>query len=132
MRRSIRAIAPLAPVLILMTACLRWPEAPPVPPERLRTFHQAKLDAIGQAITEARAKKTLPGGVFWLERNGVHFTEAYGKASVAPVHAVAQPDTIYDAASLTKVIATTTAVMLATTRNRSCAAVFKGSSVYAT
>ncbi|SVC08210.1 uncharacterized protein METZ01_LOCUS261064, partial [marine metagenome] len=39
-------------------------------------------------------------------------TRAYGKASVEPVPALAQRDTIYDVASLTKVVATTPAVML--------------------
>jgi len=102
----------ILPILALTTACLRWPEAPPVPAEREATFDTAKLNEIGVAVTEARVKKILPGGVVWIERNGVHFTEAYGKASVAPVHTIAQPDTIYDAASLTKVIAMTTAVML--------------------
>ncbi|MFP6903963.1 MAG: serine hydrolase domain-containing protein, partial [Verrucomicrobiota bacterium] len=48
----------------------------------------------------------------WVERNGVHFTEAYGNASVEPVHSLAQRDTIYDIASLTKVVATTPAVLL--------------------
>jgi len=100
------------------TACIRWPDAPPPPDALTLTFDHQKLLAIGQAITTARAEKRLPGGVLWLERNGVHFTEAYGKASVEPIHAAAQPNTIYDAASLTKVIATTTAVMLLHERGR--------------
>ena len=104
--------------LATATACLRWPDAPPPPESLTRTFDHQKLLALGQAINEARAEKRLPGGVLWLERNGVHFTEAYGKASVEPTHAAAQPNTIYDAASLTKVIATMPAILLLHERGR--------------
>ena len=50
--------------------------------------------------------------MLWVEHNGVHYTRAYGKARVEPIHVSAQRDTIYDAASLTKVVATTPAVLL--------------------
>lgn len=75
-------------------------------------FDLQKLQSIGSAITKAQEEKRLPGGVLWVERKGVLFAKAYGKASVEPTHTTAQPDTIYDAASLTKVVATTTAVLL--------------------
>ncbi|MFL2904213.1 MAG: serine hydrolase domain-containing protein [Limisphaerales bacterium] len=97
---------------MICTSCLRWPDAPQPPQELVRTFDQGKLDAIGVAIHEARVEKRLPGGVLWLERQDVSFHRAYGMASTKPVSAVAQADTIYDAASLTKVVATTPAVLL--------------------
>ena len=96
----------------LLAGCLRWPDAPPPPANLTHSFHQPKLHAIGSAVTEARSENRLPGGVLWLERKGVHFTEAYGMASLPPSAATAQRDTIYDVASLTKVVATTPAVML--------------------
>ncbi len=98
--------------LVFSVSCLQWPDAPPPPKQLTDTFRLQKIRAIGAAITEARAEKHLPGGVLWLERNGVHFTEAYGHAQLQPVPALAQPDTIYDAASLTKVVATTPAILL--------------------
>ncbi|MBG29892.1 MAG: serine hydrolase [Opitutae bacterium] len=88
---------------------------PAEPTESLKpgdVFDLRKLQSIGSAITKAQEEKRLPGGVLWVERNGVHFTKAYGKASMEPTHSPAKPDTIYDAASLTKVVATTTAVLL--------------------
>jgi len=97
---------------VICTSCLRWPDAPQPPQELVRTFDQGKLDAIGVAIHEARGEKRLPGGVLWLERQDVSFHRAYGMASTRPVSTVAQGDTIYDAASLTKVVATTPAVLL--------------------
>ncbi|MFL2942354.1 MAG: serine hydrolase domain-containing protein [Limisphaerales bacterium] len=97
---------------MICNSCLRWPDAPQPPQELVRTFDQGKLDAIGVAIHEARGEKLLPGGVLWLERQDVSFHRAYGMASTRPVSTVAQGDTIYDAASLTKVVATTPAVLL--------------------
>jgi CubicO group peptidase (beta-lactamase class C family) len=112
MPRFLHIFCITASIAVICTSCLRWPEAPQPPQELVRTFDQGKLDAIGVAIHEARGEKRLPGGVLWLERQDVSFHRAYGMASTQPVSAVAQGDTIYDAASLTKVVATTPAVLL--------------------
>ena len=63
--------------------------------------------AIRLAITEGR----LPGGVVWVERGGEHYEKAIGERAVEPEREAMTGDTIFDAASLTKVIATTTCVM---------------------
>ena len=99
-------------IAVICTSCLGWQEASPQPQELVRTFDQRKLNAIDVAIHQARGEKRLPGGVLWLERQGVAFHSAYGMASTQPVSTLAQGDTIYDAASLTKVVATTPAVLL--------------------
>jgi CubicO group peptidase (beta-lactamase class C family) len=98
--------------LCAVSGCIESSTAPPQSAKLEDVFDLPKLRSIGSAINKARDDKRLPGGVLWVERNGVHFTEAYGKASVDPVHSPAQIDTIYDAASLTKVIATAPAVLL--------------------
>lgn len=64
-------------------------------------------DAIGQAITDART----PGAVFHLEREGEIYSKAYGSRALVPRLEKMSEDTIFDAASLTKVVATTPAVM---------------------
>ena len=102
----------LALGLWVAPGCVQSPITPPKTAELKDVFDLQKLQSIGSAINKAQEEKRIPGGVLWVERNGVHFTEAYGKASVDPVHYLTQPDTIYDAASLTKVVATTAAVML--------------------
>ena len=112
MPRFLHIFCITASIAVICTSCLRWPDAPQPPQELVRTFDQGKLDAIGVAIHEARREKRLPGGVLWLERQDVSFHRAYGMASTRPVSTVAQGDTIYDAASLTKVVATTPAVLL--------------------
>src|ERR1700722_565176 len=53
----------------------------------------------------------IPGGVVWVQHGGEHYTKAYGKRSLVPVDEVNSQDTIYDLASLTKVIAGTPAMM---------------------
>ena len=63
--------------------------------------------AVRLAITEGR----LPGGVVWVERGGEQYARALGERAVEPVRERMSLDTIFDAASLTKVIATTTCVM---------------------
>ena len=112
MPRFLHIFCIAASIAVICTSCLRWPDAPQPPQELVRTFDQGKLDAIGVAIHEARVEKRLPGGVLWLERQDISFHRAYGMASTRPVSTVAQGDTIYDAASLTKVVATTPAVLL--------------------
>jgi CubicO group peptidase (beta-lactamase class C family) len=102
----------LALVLCLVTGCIKLPTAPPQHSKPDEVFDFQKLKSIGRVINKARNEKRLPGGVLWVERNGVHFTEAYGNASVEPIHFPAQTGTIYDAASLTKVVATTPSVLL--------------------
>lgn len=74
-------------------------------------FKVEKLAAIDTAITEALAAKKAPGGVLWLEHDGSVHRKTYGQRSLVPAPEAISEDTIYDAASLTKVVATTTAIM---------------------
>jgi uncharacterized protein YbbC (DUF1343 family)/CubicO group peptidase (beta-lactamase class C family) len=68
----------------------------------------AKIDdAISQAITDAKT----PGAVFRMEREDATYQKAYGDRAILPQREPMTEDTIFDAASLTKVVATTSAVM---------------------
>jgi len=75
------------------------------------TFPSAALakidDAISQAVTDAK----MPGAVFRMERADAVYEKAYGDRAIFPRREPMTADTIFDAASLTKVIATTSAVM---------------------
>jgi uncharacterized protein YbbC (DUF1343 family)/CubicO group peptidase (beta-lactamase class C family) len=75
----------------------------PFPPERLSAID----NVIEQAITDAKT----PGAVFRLERDGVVYQKAYGERAIVPKRETMTADTQFDAASLTKVVATTAAVM---------------------
>src|SRR2546421_7106668 len=70
----------------------------------------ARMDAIIQASIE---KKELPGAVVLVARHGkVIWRKAYGARAVEPQHEAMTTDTIFDLASLTKVVATTTSIMI--------------------
>ncbi len=74
------------------------------------TFPAAKAldDVIGQAIRDNR----IPGAVLLIGHDGrVVYRKAYGKRAVVPHSEEMTPDTIFDCASLTKVIATTSSLM---------------------
>ncbi len=70
------------------------------------------------AINEAIAEGKCPGGVLWLEHNGVSYHKAYGHRAVVPTEEPMTEDTIFDAASLTKVVACTPAIMLLVERGQ--------------
>lgn len=74
-------------------------------------FKADKLTAIDTAIAAAMDAKKIPGGVLWLEHEDQSYRKVYGQRALTPAVEAATEDTLYDAASLTKVIATTTAVM---------------------
>ena len=75
-------------------------------------FYPSKLSEMDNAIESAIKDGKCPGGVLWLERNGVTYSKAYGQRAVEPAAEPMSPDTIFDAASLTKVVACTPVAML--------------------
>ncbi len=89
--------------LLLLLPLLAAATAAGLRPESLAEID----DAIQQAVTDART----PGAVFRMERNGTVYQKAYGDRMILPKREVMTADTIFDAASLTKVVATTAAVM---------------------
>jgi CubicO group peptidase (beta-lactamase class C family) len=75
-------------------------------------FDHRKLEEIDEAIGEAIDEELTPGAVFWLEQRGQTYANVYGHMSLEPERIPARIDAIYDSASLTKVVATTPAIML--------------------
>src|SRR5690242_2707039 len=68
-----------------------------------------QIDAI---INEAVQSGLIPGAVVIVGHNGgVVYRQAYGSRSLVPRREPMTTDTIFDAASLTKVVATTPSVM---------------------
>jgi CubicO group peptidase (beta-lactamase class C family) len=89
-------------VLALLPACVT--PVRPLDPARLR-----KIDA---AIDQAIAGHRLPGAVVWVEHGSGHYWKAYGHRALIPAVEPMTRDTIFDVASVTKVLATTPAVMI--------------------
>ena len=81
-------------------------------------FRADKLRAIDQAFAEAIAAGQLPGGVVWVEHRGAQYHKAYGNRAVEPKAEPTTEDTVFDAASLTKVLSTTPAILLLAERGQ--------------
>ncbi|MEY4385392.1 MAG: hypothetical protein RLY20_675 [Verrucomicrobiota bacterium] len=82
------------------------------PDKVTKVFRADKLAAMDAAIEQAIASNKCPGGVLWVERNGVTYHKAFGSRALVPTREAMTEDTIFDAASLTKVTACTPALML--------------------
>lgn len=75
------------------------------------TFAPAALAAMEAAVDAAILGGRAPGGVLWLGQGHRDHVRAQGLRAVEPAVEVTTPDTVYDAASLTKVVVTATAVL---------------------
>ena len=111
--RAFLAIVTLVLLAVTTAAAVSHPEAQSIaavvasaaaPPVRL-----GAVDAI---IEQAIADGNIPGAVLIVGHNGkVVYRKAYGRRALEPKREPMTLDTVFDLASLTKVIATTTAVM---------------------
>jgi CubicO group peptidase (beta-lactamase class C family) len=95
-----------------------WIGSPALGGDLSATFTREKLGQMDAAILECIKTNGLPGGVLWVERNGAGYHKAYGHRALLPAQESMTEDTLFDAASLTKVIATTPAVMLLVERQK--------------
>ena len=81
-------------------------------------FDREKLSEIDTLIETGIAEHRMPGAVLWIEQEGAAYHKAYGNRALEPVVEPMTEDTIFDAASLTKVIATAPAIMLLVERGQ--------------
>jgi CubicO group peptidase (beta-lactamase class C family) len=91
---------------VLVSGCAQLPGA------QTRQLDRTQFAAIDAAIQAAIAERRLPGAVFHLEREGAVHQRAYGRLSYEPDAAPVTMQTVFDAASLSKVLATAPAVLL--------------------
>lgn len=87
------------------------PESVGISTERL-----AKID---EAVAESLARKDAPGAVVLVARKGrVVYRKAFGDRAIEPKREAMTIDTIFDLASLTKIVATTTSIMILVERGK--------------
>ncbi|HEX7486709.1 MAG TPA: exo-beta-N-acetylmuramidase NamZ domain-containing protein [Vicinamibacterales bacterium] len=102
--------------LIFVAAAIAWPgmaRAQARPPRPPAAFDAARLGRIADLVNEAIAAKRTPGAVVMVGRGDeVAYERAFGNRSIEPDIEAMTLDTIFDLASLTKVVATTTSVMI--------------------
>ncbi|MDF1826535.1 MAG: DUF1343 domain-containing protein [Verrucomicrobiales bacterium] len=70
-----------------------------------------KLRELDLVIEQSIEKGDIPGAVLWIESKGEVYQRAYGRRVVSPGSEEMTVDTIFDVASLTKVMATTPAIL---------------------
>lgn len=81
-------------------------------------LNKVKLHAIDTAIEKAIDEEKLPGAVVWVEHGGMIYNKAYGNRALVPQQEDMTKDTIFDAASVTKVIAGMPAIMILVERGK--------------
>src|SRR5882724_7273309 len=78
-----------------------------------QSLSEDRISAIDQCVEQAIAERRIPGAVVLVGHQGkVIFEKAYGNRSLEPRVESMSLDTVFDLASLTKVIATAPSVML--------------------
>ena len=113
---------PLCLVLLIVQGCASRrahdgkpiAKSPPYP-----SLDLDRLAPIRDVVQEAIRREQLPGAVVLVgDRHQSVFREAFGQRALVPSPEPMTADTIFDIASLTKVVATTPAVMLLVERGR--------------
>lgn len=103
--RQCQSLFAIACTAVLAAACASAPPAP-------SALDHARFADADVAIRRAIDEHKLPGAVFHLERDGDSYEQAYGSLSYEPGAAAVNRATVFDAASLTKVLATAPAVLM--------------------
>jgi len=103
-----RSMLAAACVAMLATGCVHGRfDTPAIGPQRLN----ARMPQIDAAVNEAIAAHQLPGAVVHVEHDGVLYEHAYGKLSYEADAPAVDNATVFDAASLSKVLATAPSVL---------------------
>jgi uncharacterized protein YbbC (DUF1343 family) len=76
------------------------------------------LREVDATIVRAIEEKKIPGGVYHFEQKGRVYEKAYGNRALVPDVEPMTVDTMFDAASLTKVVATTPSIWLLIERGK--------------
>ncbi len=122
MRKKLRPAVFTAILLsaVILSGTSRPCDAQSKDPEGAKSSNTAKTTSIttpdfspiSTLINEAVAAKKLPGAVVLINHNGKKvFEQAYGNRAIEPLTEAMTEDTIFDMASLTKCLATATAMM---------------------
>ena len=112
-RGRFSAIALVVLTAVTVTAEQSRQTAASEKPTAIAGFDLARLNRIDAVVTEAIANHETPGAVVLVGRGDtVVFRKAYGQRALAPIAEAMTLDTMFDVASLTKVVATTTAAMI--------------------
>jgi len=115
-RRSV--ITLLAFLQILLVVQSIFAQLPQVKPEAV-SVSSAHLALMNPLIEQGISEHKLPGAVVLVGRKGkVVWSKAYGARALEPARESMSVDTIFDLASLTKIVATATSIMILVERGK--------------
>jgi len=106
-----RSLLAAACVSVLLSGCIHGRVAPDALAPPSGHLDAARLPQIDAAVNEAIAAHKLPGAVVHVEHDGAVYERAYGKLSYEPDAQPVNTATVFDAASLSKVLATAPSVL---------------------
>jgi CubicO group peptidase (beta-lactamase class C family) len=109
MRLPRKRMIPIAWFALLASGCSSL--APNLPAIE-QQFDMAGLARIDSAIGAVLARRGMPGAVFHIEHKGAAYTRGHGKLAYDAAAGAVDVGTVYDVASLTKVIATAPSVLI--------------------
>ena len=113
--RSIKHAA-IAAHLVCLLAVSSFAQVPAAKTSALSLAQLARIDTV---VNEEIAQRHLPGAVVLVSHNGrVAWRKAYGSRATQPAYEPMTTDTIFDVASLTKVVATATSTMMLVERGQ--------------
>jgi len=117
-RKSLKRTASAVVLTLALVADAVAASLPSVPPSKVSVAAE-RLAFIDAAVNESIERKELPGAVVLVaRRGGVVWRKAYGSRSLVPRREEMTADTIFDLASLTKVVATATSIMILVERGK--------------
>ena len=104
--------------ILCLLLVFSWFQLPGAEPESVGMSRE-RLARIDQAVATEIGRKQLPGAVVVVGRQGrIVWRQAYGNRALEPAPEAITIDTIYDLASLTKVVATATSIMILVERGQ--------------
>jgi len=91
----------------------------PVVPPAVVGMSAERLDQIESVVNEAIERGQLPGAVVLVGRQGrIVYRKAFGNRAIEPRKTPMTIDTVFDLASVTKVVATATSIMILVERGK--------------
>jgi uncharacterized protein YbbC (DUF1343 family)/CubicO group peptidase (beta-lactamase class C family) len=115
------ALSIIASLILTHTSLAQKPHVnnlPSATPESVGMSGE-RLAKIDEAVAESLARKDAPGAVVLVARKGkVVYRKAFGDRAIEPKREAMTVDTIFDLASLTKIVATTTSMMILVERGK--------------
>lgn len=117
-RRLLATVCTAASTAALLAGCAVQHAGPPPSSTAGSGLDVAYFARIDAAIDGAVAARKLPGAVFHLEHEGAVYERAYGRLSYDEGAAPDSSATVFDAASLTKVLATAPSVLMLAEQGR--------------